>query len=91
MTYIVDQLFPPIKFTDEDDDIEYTAFNFWRDPVTDVDDIDMSGHSTPTNTSLKEIQSKPLATIPENWGYEKKLAINITYKWWILPGIRFNI
>ncbi|CAH1727096.1 unnamed protein product [Chironomus riparius] len=65
MTYIVDQLFPPIKFTDDDDDIEYTAFNFWREPVTDVDDFDISGNSTPTNTSLKEIQSKPLATIPE--------------------------
>ena len=73
MTYIVDQLFPPIKFTDDDDDIEYTAFNFWREPVTDVDDLDISGNSTPTNTSLKEIQSKPLATIPENWGYENKL------------------
>ncbi|XP_070493867.1 phosphatidate phosphatase LPIN3 isoform X3 [Chironomus tepperi] len=66
MTYIVDQLFPPIKFTDDDDDIEYTAFNFWRDPVTDVDDFDVSGNSTPTNSSLKDVQSKPLATIPEN-------------------------
>lgn len=69
MTYIVDQLFPPIKLTDDDDCIEYTSFNYWRDPVFDVD-LDISGSSSPTsdnpNTSLQAIQSKPLATIPEN-------------------------
>ena len=37
MTFIVDQLFPPIKLTDEDDDIEYTSFNYWRDPVADME------------------------------------------------------
>lgn len=73
MTYIVDQMFPPIKFTDEDDDIEYTNFNYWRDPVSDVE-LDISGDSSPTpggehpkgNSTLKDVQSKPLATIPEN-------------------------
>ncbi|CRK87769.1 CLUMA_CG001557, isoform A [Clunio marinus] len=67
MTYIVDQLFPPIKLTDDDDCIEYTSFNYWRDPVCDVD-FDVSGSSTPenSNASLQAIQSKPLATIPEN-------------------------
>lgn len=67
MTYIVDQLFPPIKLTDEDDCIEYTSFNYWRDPVCDVDVSDVSNGSTPPpDTSLQAIQSKPLATIPEN-------------------------
>ena len=69
MTHIVDQLFPPKKLTDEDDCIEYTSFNYWRDPVTDVD-LDISdGASTSldnSNTSLQAIQSKPLPTIPEN-------------------------
>lgn len=71
MTYIVDQLFPPIKLTDDDDCIEYTSFNYWRDPVSDVDlDISSASSSSPSpdnpNTSLQAIQSKPLATIPEN-------------------------
>jgi hypothetical protein len=44
---------------DEDDDIEYTAFNFWRDPFTDFDD-------SSSDVSLQAIQSKPLAPIPEN-------------------------
>ncbi|KAG5671749.1 hypothetical protein PVAND_001929 [Polypedilum vanderplanki] len=66
MTYIVDQLFPPIKLTDEDDDIEYTSFNFWREPVADIEEVSTSGESTPSNTSLQAIQSRPLATILEN-------------------------
>lgn len=69
MTYIVDQLFPPKKLTDEDDCIEYTSFNYWRDPVTDVDldlfEGSLASHET-SNTSLSAVQSKPLATIPEN-------------------------
>mgnify|MGYP007092102375 CR=1 FL=1 len=71
MTYIVDQLFPPIIKQDEDDCIEYTSFNYWRDPVVDVDLDFSSSSSSPlpdnVNTSLQNIQSKPLATIPENW------------------------
>lgn len=58
---IVDQLFPPIIAQDDDeDDIEFTAFNFWRDPFTDVD------YQMDPNLSLQLIQSKPLPTIPEN-------------------------
>lgn len=70
MTYIVDQLFPPIKLTDEDVGIEYTSFNYWRDPVFDVDVLDDSTASSspsPEEFALQSIQSKPLATIPENW------------------------
>jgi phosphatidate phosphatase LPIN len=71
MTYIVDQLFPPIKLTDDDDCIEYTSFNYWRDPVCDVElDVSRGSSASPTsdspNSSLNNIQSKPLATIPEN-------------------------
>lgn len=74
MTYIVDQLFPPVVRQDEEDFIEYTSFNYWRDPVNDVD-LDISTVSSPSptpdnenaGTSANAIQlSKPLATIPEN-------------------------
>lgn len=59
---IVDQLFPPLtrNIVDEDDDIEYTAFNYWRDPFTDIED------SSSSDVSLQAIQSKPLPSIPEN-------------------------
>lgn len=71
MTYIVDQLFPPIKLTDEDDCIEYTWFNYWRDPVDDIDLDDSTDSSSPTpdhsnNSMQAAVQSKPLATIHEN-------------------------
>lgn len=90
MTYIVDQLFPPIKLTDEDDCIEYTSFNYWRDPVCDVDVSDVSNGSTPPpDTSLQAIQSKPLATIPENWSKvsvawtrnEKNKSLRMHFQW----------
>lgn len=60
---IVDQLFPPVtkNVVDEDDDIEFTSFNYWRDPFTDVIEDSSSDVS-----SLQAIQSKPLAPIPEN-------------------------
>lgn len=61
----MDQLFPPIlpRNANDEDDIEFTTFNFWRDPFTD---IELSLDLNTTNTSLNNIQSKPLATIPEN-------------------------
>lgn len=36
MTYIVDQLFPPVK-PDEMAAIEYSHFNFWRDPLPELE------------------------------------------------------
>jgi phosphatidate phosphatase LPIN len=72
MTYIVDQLFPPINRQDEEDFIEYTSFNYWRDPVNDLDlDVSVASPSPDpengnSNASLHAIQSKPLPTIPEN-------------------------
>jgi hypothetical protein len=56
-------LFPPIiaqSINDDEDDIEFTAFNFWREPFADVD------YQIDPNLSLQLIQSKPLPTIPEN-------------------------
>lgn len=41
MAYIVDQLFPPLR-SDEVEDIEYSSFNYWRDPVPDLHDLDVT-------------------------------------------------
>lgn len=69
MTYIVDQLFPPVMFEDLEENIEYTSFNYWREPVSDVD-LDLTGsNGSPTPESsgqVTQVTSKPLATIPEN-------------------------
>lgn len=34
MTYIVDQLFPPIN--DIEESVEFSNFNYWREPVQDL-------------------------------------------------------
>lgn len=34
MAYIVDQLFPPVN--DREESVEFSSFNFWREPVVDV-------------------------------------------------------
>lgn len=45
MAYIVDQLFPPMKHI-EAEDIEFTSFNYWREPLADIDlNLDLSGSS----------------------------------------------
>lgn len=36
MTFIVDQLFPPIKL-DEVTAVEFSHFNYWRDPIQEID------------------------------------------------------
>lgn len=75
MAYIVDQLFPPLQSEESVEDIEYSSFNFWRDPVAELPDIDLnignsspntSGHVTPTNFAAQQILNKSLPTIPEN-------------------------
>ncbi|XP_023172832.2 phosphatidate phosphatase LPIN3 isoform X4 [Drosophila hydei] len=38
MTYIVDQLFPPVKH--DEVDIEFSNFNYWRDPIPDLPELD---------------------------------------------------
>uniref|UniRef100_A0A182ISQ9 phosphatidate phosphatase n=1 Tax=Anopheles atroparvus TaxID=41427 RepID=A0A182ISQ9_ANOAO len=79
MAYIVDQLYPPIKHIEEEDN-EYTSFNYWREPVPEIDfnTCDISGSSiaqspaSPSATSEKlsptaaTILQQALPTIPEN-------------------------
>lgn len=84
MTFIVDQLFPPIVKSDDDgDNIEFTSFNYWREPIGNVEfelDIPTSSGLKPEKESkepanpaaasanaLQIIQSTSLPTIPENW------------------------
>lgn len=52
MTYIVDQLFPPINDTEES--VEFSNFNYWREPVQDL------------GIELELPNSAPLPTITEN-------------------------
>lgn len=78
MASIVDQLFPPIKHI-EAEDSEFTSFNYWRDPVPDIDlSLDLSssgggsGSSTPVAllsgkvTPTSTLVQQALPTIPEN-------------------------
>ncbi|KAI8128683.1 hypothetical protein CVS40_1920 [Lucilia cuprina] len=53
MTYIVDQLFPPIK-PDEVAAVEFSHFNYWRDPIPEIDLtlVDSINTSTGSNTTL---------------------------------------
>ncbi|XP_058828258.1 phosphatidate phosphatase LPIN3 [Topomyia yanbarensis] len=52
MAYIVDQLFPPIKHIDEEDS-EFTSFNYWRNPVADIElNFELSNSSQSGNGSL---------------------------------------
>lgn len=48
MTYIVDQLFPPIN--DIEESVEFSNFNYWREPVQDLGiEINLS-NSAPQQT-----------------------------------------
>lgn len=77
MTYIVDQLFPPINTIEES--VEFSNFNYWREPVAEMDLIDeldlsllsigstsvaIAGGASHANTPSSH--SKQLPTIPEN-------------------------
>uniref|UniRef100_A0A182P3I9 phosphatidate phosphatase n=1 Tax=Anopheles epiroticus TaxID=199890 RepID=A0A182P3I9_9DIPT len=81
MAYIVDQLYPPIKHIEEEDN-EYTSFNYWREPVPEIDfnACDISGSSLPSSsassypvtlgsgkiTPTATLIQQALPTIPEN-------------------------
>lgn len=72
MAYIVDQLFPPIiRTSDSDDDMEYTSFNYWREPLDTIEiDVESAGPEKITVpvvpvVPLPSVQSKTLPTILE--------------------------
>lgn len=75
MAYIVDQLFPPIN--DKEESVEFSNFNFWREPVLEIDFEHLLDKPTNSNampdqlprvchlpvTPMNDIE---LPTIPEN-------------------------
>lgn len=64
MTYIVDQLFPPLREDDgEEPAIEYSNFNYWRDPISSVD---LLVKDSELLNLVNTATSKSLASIPEN-------------------------
>lgn len=76
MAYIVDQYFPPIN--DREESVEFSSFNYWREPVLDIDNCDhlLGSNATPSNlitqNQLPRVQHTPptpisdeLPTIPE--------------------------
>lgn len=60
MAYIVDQLFPPLR--DDQPAIEYSNFNYWRDPVAD---FQLELELNQLNASQAKEVNKSLPTIPE--------------------------
>lgn len=73
MAYIVDQYFPPIN--DREESVEFSSFNYWREPILDIDSNcdDLIGLNTSTsNSNLSRMQqtspvpmSDDLSTIVE--------------------------
>lgn len=75
MAYIVDQLFPPIN--DKEELVEFSNFNFWREPVLEIDCEQLLDVSTNANASadqlprVSHLPATPLTdtelpSIPEN-------------------------
>lgn len=76
MAYIVDQLFPPVN--DREESVEFSSFNFWREPVFDINCDDfLDSNASPTTLNAQNqvprLQRTPptpvtetdLPTIPE--------------------------
>jgi len=62
MTYIVDQLFPPVKH--DEVAVEFSNFNYWRDPIVNLPELETAVVPT-TVTTKPEIAT--LRPIPEKW------------------------
>ncbi|KAM8714330.1 hypothetical protein ACLKA7_014459 [Drosophila subpalustris] len=64
MTYIVDQLFPPVKH--DEVAVEFSNFNYWRDPIVDLPELQTAAVAP---TSTVTVSTKPeiatLRPIPE--------------------------
>lgn len=59
MTYIVDQLFPPIK-PDEAAAFEFSNFNYWRDPIPEIDLFLEDSANTTAGTATNSSSSSTL-------------------------------
>lgn len=68
MAYIVDQLFPPVN--DREESVEFSSFNFWREPVVDVNCDDLLDVSL-LNGSMANAQPSPPPSPPSPKQQEK--------------------
>lgn len=68
MAYIVDQLFPPVN--DREESVEFSSFNFWREPVADIncDDL-LDANSSPSTSNdqnqVPRVQRTPPTPVAE--------------------------
>lgn len=70
MAYIVDQLFPPVNDRGEES-VEFSSFNFWREPVVDINcddllDTNASPSSLNSQNQVPRLQRTPPTPVAEN-------------------------
>lgn len=61
MAYIVDQLFPPVN--DREESVEFSSFNYWREPVLDISDCDQLLDAQQITPS---VSTTTTPTVPDN-------------------------
>lgn len=69
MAYIVDQLFPPVN--DREESVEFSSFNFWREPVIDINcedilDVNVSPSGSNIKIEVPRVQRTPPTPVAEN-------------------------
>lgn len=63
MAYIVDQLFPPVN--DREESVEFSSFNFWREPVIDINCEDfLDVNASPSGLNVKSDNPRIQRTPP---------------------------
>ncbi|XP_044317674.1 phosphatidate phosphatase LPIN2 isoform X3 [Drosophila rhopaloa] len=58
MTYIVDQLFPPVKH--DEASAEFSNFNYWRDPIPDLEIPELETALVPPSSKLDLATLRPI-------------------------------
>ncbi|XP_017087737.2 phosphatidate phosphatase LPIN3 isoform X4 [Drosophila bipectinata] len=58
MTYIVDQLFPPVKH--DEASAEFSNFNYWRDPIPDLDIPELETALVPPSNKTDVATLRPI-------------------------------
>ncbi|XP_068144337.1 phosphatidate phosphatase LPIN3 isoform X5 [Drosophila tropicalis] len=58
MTYIVDQLFPPVKHNEAN--VEFSNFNYWRDPIPDLDIPELETELVPPSNKTEIATLRPI-------------------------------
>ncbi|XP_065719407.2 phosphatidate phosphatase LPIN3 isoform X3 [Drosophila suzukii] len=58
MTYIVDQLFPPVKH--DEASAEFSNFNYWRDPIPDLEIPELETALVPPSSKVETTTLRPI-------------------------------